>query len=140
MRPIGLLPRLLFVLAVVLLGSAALNADNLSFNILNPNRFGVAGEVFTFDGTITNNTGIDLNSTDLFLDFSGYDPDNVTLDQLLGLTDFTIPNGSTSQVVDLFTFTLATTAPAGTYPADVVSASGYRRHSRSANGHRNHGS
>lgn len=120
MRPIGLLPRLLFVLAVVLLGSAALNADNLSFNILNPNRFGVAGEVFTFDGTITNNTGIDLNSTDLFLDFSGYDPDNVTLDQLLGLTDFTIPNGSTSQVVDLFTFTLATTAPAGTYPADVV--------------------
>jgi hypothetical protein len=97
------------------------HAEPIDLSIINPMRIGAPGEVETFQGTITNNTGAALDSTDLFLNFSGYDPANVTLDQLLGLTSFSIPDGVMSGVVDLFTFSLANTAvvPA-TYPADVV--------------------
>lgn len=109
----------LCLLAVCFL-SVALYAAPIDLTILNPNQTGSAGDVITFQGTITNNSGADLDSTDLFLDFFGYDPMNVQLDQLLGMTSFTIPDGTTSPVVDLFTFSLATTAGPGTYWADVV--------------------
>ena len=100
--------------------SVALRAAPIDISILNPIRTGSAGDVITFQGTITNNSGVDLDSTEMFLDFFGYDPVNVTLDQLLGDTTFTIPNGTTSPLEDLFTFSLAPTAGAGTYPAQVV--------------------
>lgn len=61
-----------------------------------------------------------LNSKDLFLDFSGYDSVNVSLDQLLGLTTFVIPNGTTSAIKISSVSTLAPTAGIGTYPAFVV--------------------
>ncbi len=94
---------------------------DLTLSISNPNRIGAPGDVETFQGTITNNTGVALDSTDLFLNFSGYDAVNVTLDQLLGLTSFPIPNGSTTSVVDLFTFALGPAAAVPqTYPVDVV--------------------
>ncbi len=109
----------MFALALSL-ASVTLHAAPISLSIVNPNRIGAAGDVITFDGTITNNTGIALDSTDLFLNFSGFDAGNVTLDQLLGMTDFTIPDGATSPLEDLFTFTLGATAGPGTYPADVV--------------------
>ena len=44
----------------------------------------------------------------------------MSLTQLLGVPDFTIPNGSTSPIVELFDFTLGPGAPPGTYSADVV--------------------
>jgi len=98
----------------------ALSAAPIDLSILNPDRIGAPGGTFTFSGTITNNTGDTLNATDLFLNFSGFDPVDVTLNQLLGASSFTIVDGSTSPVLDLFTFALAPTAGAGTYPADVV--------------------
>jgi hypothetical protein len=100
--------------------SVAAHAAPISMSILNPIQIGFPGDTITFQGTITNNSGFDLSSTDFFLDFFGYDPVNVTLDQLLGTTSFTIANGTTSPVEDLFTFGLSNTAPFGTYPAQVV--------------------
>jgi len=44
----------------------------------------------------------------------------VSLTQLLGTPDFTIPNGSTSPAVDLFDFALGPNAPPGSYPVDAV--------------------
>jgi hypothetical protein len=113
---------ILFAAALSLSNMAPLAmADSLSLEISNPNQFGSPGGVETFQGTITNNTGLSLNSTDLFLNFSGYDPLQVTLDQLLGSSSFSIPNGATSNVVDLFTFGLASTAAVpATYPAQLV--------------------
>jgi hypothetical protein len=96
-------------------------AASLSLTIVNPDRLSFPGGTETFQGTIANNTGFALDSTDLFVDFSGYDPAQVTLDQLLGSTSFTIADGTTSSLVDLFTFSLANTAAVpATYPADVV--------------------
>ncbi len=96
-------------------------APALSFSVVDPSRLGAPGDVDVFQGTITNNTGGSLDSTDLFLNFSGYDPANVTLDQLLGGTSFSIANGATSGAVDLFTFTLAGAAHIPeTYPAEVI--------------------
>jgi type IV secretory pathway VirB2 component (pilin) len=120
MQPSRSYVRVLLFACVFSLVSVATYAGTIDFTIFNPNRFGFPGDVLTFQGTITNNSGVDLDSTDFFLNFSGYDFSNVTLDQLLGLTFFSIPNGTTTGTIDLFTFTLSTTAGTGTYPADVI--------------------
>jgi hypothetical protein len=106
---------------------AVLHAATIDLSIVNPVRIGPPGDVETFQGTITNNTGAALASTDLFFDFSGFDSTNVTLDQLLGLSSFSIPDGSTSPVVDLFTFSLSNTAAVpATYPAQVLLQSAFQ--------------
>src|SRR5271170_51878 len=71
---------LLIALAVSCMSVAA-HAAPISMSILNPIQTGFPGDTITFQGTITNNSGFDLSSTDFFLDFFGYDPVNVTLDQ-----------------------------------------------------------
>ena len=58
----------------------SLQAAPIDFSIINPNRIAVPGDIVAFDGTITNNTGAALSSTDLFLNFSGFDSLNVSLD------------------------------------------------------------
>jgi hypothetical protein len=120
MTPFRLFQRIGMLAFVLALATSGLSAAPIDFSVVNPNQIGFAGDVITFGGTITNNSGLDLSSTDFFLDFSGFDPLNVTLDQVLGLTVFTISNGTTTPVVDLFTFTLGPSAGPGTYPADVV--------------------
>src|SRR5205085_11731199 len=110
----------LWMLAPVTLFGLALQAAPIDLSILNPNRPGVPGGTYLFQGTIANDTGGALNSTDLFLNFSAFDAANVTLDQVLGSTNYSIPNGSTSAVVDLYTFALAGAAPPATYFDDVV--------------------
>src|SRR5215469_10580096 len=112
--------RVLVIALALTCVSVAAHAAPISMSILNPIQIGFPGDTITFQGTITNNSGFDLSSTDFFLDFFGYDPVNVTLDQPLGTTAFTIPNGTTSPVEDLFTFGLSTSAPDGMYPAQVV--------------------
>jgi hypothetical protein len=108
------------VMVTMPLATLPSHAASIDLSIINPDRFGSPGAVVTFTGTVINNTGDPLNSTDLFLNFSAFDPVRVTLDQLLGLTSFVIPNGSTSPIVNLFTFTLSNTAGPGTYPAQVA--------------------
>jgi len=54
-------------------------AAPISMSILDPIQIGFAGDTITFGGTITNNSGFDLSSTDFFLNFFGYDSVNVTL-------------------------------------------------------------
>jgi PEP-CTERM motif len=102
------------------LATVALHAAAIDVSIINPNRIGSPGDLITFTGTITNNTDDALASTDLFLNFSSFDPLQVTLNQLLGLTSFSIADGATSPTVDLFTFGLSGSAAAGTYPALVT--------------------
>jgi len=98
-----------------------LHAAAIDVSIVNPIRFDLPGSSNLFQGTITNNTEVALDSTDLFLNFSGFDPLRVTLTQLLGTTSFAIPIGGTSPVVDLFRFDLSASAPVpATFPAQVV--------------------
>lgn len=113
--------RLLLATAVFLVSASGVRAASISLSITDPIQVSAPGGVITFEGTITNDTGLSLDSTDLFLNFSGYDPVNVELDQTLGDTSFPIPNGSTSALVSLFTFTLGPSAPVpASFPADVV--------------------
>ena len=79
-----------------------------------------AGGTATFMGAITNDTGAALSATDLFLNFNGFDPVNLPgLTQLLGSPDFSLPDSTTSAVVDLFSVQVSPTATAGPYPIDV---------------------
>ncbi len=111
--------RVVFLTSSLLAVNTALLAD-LSFTVVDPNRIGSPGDSVTFQGTITNNSGSTLDSTDLFFNFSGFDASNVTLTQILGNTAFSIPNGATTTVTDLFSFDLSPLASPGYYPADVT--------------------
>ena len=114
--------RLRLIIGLLFLADTAiLRASSIDLSIVDAIRVGAPGDLETFEGTITNDTGAALDSTDLFLNFSGYDPVNVILNQTLGDVSFPIPNGSTSAVVSLFTFALAATAPVpASFPSDVV--------------------
>jgi hypothetical protein len=91
-----------------------------TLTINQPDRLASAGSTSLFSGTIANNSGGSVLASDLFLDFSGFDPLVVSLTQLLGSPDFVIADGATSSTVDLFTLDPASTALGGlTYFADV---------------------
>ena len=78
------------------------------------------GDTVVFTGTVTNTTGVTLNATDLFLNFSGFDPVAIVdITQLLGSPDFVLENFRISPPVDLFGVTFAPSALPGTYSFDV---------------------
>ena len=112
--------RLLITSAVALALACAASAEPLTLTIINPDRAALPGSTETYLGTITNDTGQTLQTADLFLDFAGYDPVYVTLTQLLGIPDTSIPDGGTSPVISLFDFTLDPATLPGTYAADVI--------------------
>ena len=93
----------------------------IDLNIDQPDRlFASANSTELFRGTLTNNTGAEILASDLFFNFSGFDPGVLTLTQLLGDTDFAIPDGGTSPSTDLFKIDIGVNAGLGiTYFADV---------------------
>jgi hypothetical protein len=105
----------------LLFAAAVANAQQLTLTIPDADQLGLAGSVFTFTGTITNNTGTALQTSDLFLDFGGFDPGFLTPHQLLGSLDLTIADGSTSGSLQLFDLALAPgAAPGSTFSSDVM--------------------
>jgi hypothetical protein len=71
------------------------------------------GETGIIRGDITNTTGFDLLSTDLFGSFSGYPSDALVIDQLLGLTDLSIDDRAVTRGLELFSVQLGAGAVAG---------------------------
>ncbi len=113
------------LLGLVALASPARAAPLLSLSIDQPVRFTNAGSTVVFTGTITNNTGTDLDAAaDLFLNFSSFDPTALSFFQVLGSPDFSLPNGTTSPDVELFDALVDPSAtPAGSpYLADVTAS------------------
>jgi len=108
-----------FGLVAVLFWPVLSKADSLSVTIANSPQNGSVGQTLIFEGKVTNSTGMELSSTDLFFDFFGYDP-NLTINQLLGTPDFLIPNGFQTGVVNLFSVTLGSGVADGALPIDFV--------------------
>jgi hypothetical protein len=101
-------------------GGPSARADGISFTLSNPSLNTTSSGTVQFDGTVTNGSGQDLNASDFFFNFSAYDPTSVTPNQDLGVaTDFLIPNGSTSGVVDLFTAVLGPVPTGSSFPIDA---------------------
>jgi hypothetical protein len=95
-------------------------ADSISFSLAASSLATTSGGTVTFDGSVTNNSGMDLSATDFFFNFFGYDFTSVTPTPDLGVaTGFPIPNGATSALVPLFDVTLGAVAPGSTFPIDV---------------------
>jgi hypothetical protein len=111
-----------WVCAVTLAGTSMVcSAAPWTLSIQDPDRIGAPGATLDFWGTITNASGVDFNASDLFLNFAGFDPSVVTLTQVLGAPDLSIPAGTTSGPIDLFQFTLDAAAPGpATYFSDVT--------------------
>ena len=84
--------------------------------LVNPSSLsGSPGTTLIFTGQITNQTGAPLNASDLFFNFNGFDPAVLTITQLVGDPEFTLPNNTISPVVSLFTVTIVANASPGTY-------------------------
>lgn len=108
---------LLSIATFVNLGTTQLWADTIIVNVTNSSLQTTPGGRVTFDGRITNTSGTDLNATDFFFNFVGFDPLSVNPAQDLGVaTEFLIPDGSTSGVVALFDVTLGAVAPGSIFP------------------------
>jgi len=92
----------------------------LTITITDANRTVLPGSTSLFSGTVMNDTGVDLSASGLFLNFSGFDPSVVSLMQVLGDIDFSIPNGTTTPPTPLFEAMLGSNAaPGQKYLADV---------------------
>jgi len=102
------------LLLLILLPNAA-RADLIV--TLSPSSLSASpGDTVTFMGQITNITGVDLNGTDMFLNFSGFDPTAlIDVNQVFGTPDFLLLDHHISPLIDLFSLTVAPTTASGTY-------------------------
>lgn len=107
-------------LVFLLLAESPAWADGISFQLTAATLTAASNGTATFTGAITNGSGGDLNATDFFFNFFNYDPTSVTPNQLLGTSsDFTIGNGTTTSILDLFNVQLGNVAPGSTFFIDV---------------------
>ena len=112
----GAVAALLLVAALCALPAAA----NLTFTVIDPDRIGPPDTTHVFAGTITNGFATPRNASDLFFDFSGFDPAVLSPTQLFGLVDFVIPAGGTTAIMDLFELHVGAATFGATYFADVT--------------------
>jgi len=100
--------------------------SELIVTVVDSDRSGTPLSVQVFSGTITNTTGADIFASEVFANFNGFDSDvfepiQLLANQSLGYPDFTIANGTTSALTDLFSVTLKAAALVGqTYSMDVL--------------------
>lgn len=109
------------ILATLIVGCLhSISASALSLNISPLLLVGTAGSSVTFTGSITNDIAQPLNTgTDLFQNFSGYDPGVLSPDDLLILSNLTLNPGDTSPVINLFSVAIDPSAVPGIYDAQV---------------------
>jgi hypothetical protein len=108
------------LLAAVLVGSPFSRAvAQLNFSVDQLSSSGAPGSVLDFTGVITNQTGASLTSTDLFLNFFNFEPSGLTPIQILGSTDFTLPNNTFSTTTDHFSVAISPGTFAGLQPLSV---------------------
>jgi hypothetical protein len=91
---------------------------SLSIDELTPSIS--AGNTLDFTGVITNQTGGPIASTDLFLNFYNFDPSALNPEQVLGLTNFSLPNNTFSTDTLLFSVAVGPGAPSSTEPLAVT--------------------
>jgi hypothetical protein len=108
------------VLGFLFLTATSARADGIAFQLVASTLTAASGGTVTFDGTVTNNTGGDLNATDFFFNFLAFDPTSLNPIQDLGVvTDFLIPNGSTTVDVSLFDVVVGSVSPGSTFTLEV---------------------
>jgi hypothetical protein len=111
---IAVFATLLFVMA------RSASASPITLTLVPLTESGDPGNALTFDGRITNTTGAALHASDLFLNFDAFDPAILTnINQLLGDTDFLLPNNTISPVVPLFDLVLGAGTGPGVYSISV---------------------
>lgn len=107
------------LLAIPFVAASFARADVISFQLVSSSLDAASGGDVTFQGTVTNQSGSALNASDFFFNFSAYDPLSVNPIQDLGLTDFIIPDGTTSATVGLFDVSVGAVPLGSIFPIDV---------------------
>jgi hypothetical protein len=82
----------------------SVRADPLTLSIDRPDRLRIPhAATVRFTGSITNNTGTDLDvASELFLNFAGFDAGVLSFEQLLKSPNFVLLDGTTSPDTQLF--------------------------------------
>ena len=109
---VSAIKRFIFASALLLAGLLPAQAIELRVTPALSSVTLTPGERVIVAGTITNLTGTDLLTNDIFLSFSAYAPDYLQIDQLLGLDEFALPDRTISDEIALFSI-IALGAPAG---------------------------
>jgi hypothetical protein len=114
-----------YLIVAYLFGGACLApsafGDGISFQLSESTLTGTSGGTVTFTGTVTNNSGVDLNASDFFFNFFGFDPAALNPNQDLGVSsDFSIPDGTTSGLVALFDVTLGSVSDGASFPLGAL--------------------
>jgi hypothetical protein len=114
-----MLPVMAFVVGAVLITPVA-RAGSISLQLANDTLATTSGGTVTFQGRVTNNSGQDLNASDFFFNFVGFDPTSVAVIQDLGVaSDVPVPNGTTSDVLAVFDVTVGPVPPGSSFQAQV---------------------
>jgi hypothetical protein len=89
----------------------------ISFDLTQPQFTATGNGTFTFTGTVTNDSGMTLNASDFFFNFSGFNATAVDPAQDLGVvSEFALANGGTSATVSLFDVTFTKPGAAQMFP------------------------
>jgi hypothetical protein len=111
----------LLVLLILLVATPTVARADLILELMPASATAIAGDTITFSGRITNTTGVTLNATDMFLNFNVFDPAIfLNFNQILGISDFVLPNNTFSPVVSLFDVLISPTAQTGTYAFEIT--------------------
>lgn len=113
--------QVIFTVSLCIACSGPSLANTLSLNLSTPAQIVNPRGSAIWAGTISNNSLVVLTTTDLFLDFSGFDSSALGIEQLLGDPALSILPHTTSRMLDLFSVTVRSEAVIGlTYPIDSV--------------------
>lgn len=109
-----------FLFTLAMLWSSAASAALLGITPVAQHVTLAPGAGWDARGTITNLSGVDLLTTDIFLEFSGYPHTVLAPRQRLGGIEFMVGDRTVSELTDLFHVEMAADAVAGTvYSLDV---------------------
>src|SRR5579871_3165424 len=95
-------------------------ADMISFQLSPDTLTTTSSGTVVFEGTVTNDSGGPFSAADLSFSFFGYDPASVTPTQILGFTNFLIPNNSTSVLTGLFSVSLGNVPTGSSFPVEAI--------------------
>ena len=112
--------RVKWLIPAMLAFSDVVTGAPIQLSLVQPMRLVSDRDPITLSGTIGNTTGRALETTSIFLNAFAYEPDALSITQLIGRTVFMIPDGAVSAIVPLFEIGLGPAVqPGGNYSAAI---------------------
>jgi hypothetical protein len=106
--------------AFVLFVSVPAWAGTLTVNLQKSPLDGSPGDMLTFQGTLINNTGLDLSINGAGINLASFDPSDTDLTDFILNATGPLPNGSSIGPVEFFTVSIPQPFTAGKYQGELT--------------------